>query len=536
MTTTSTAGGSPKTGLVLELLGNLFEEVERRGDDSTEVISVLIEDLAAHSQLIAAALFHHSGLEPLEADELVSGIEADAVSSETQALVESIEVDGQGQLKVHHKAGLVLVRFDDDLTEPTNAGTRSFVGAVTALFSPDLPSRRMGIIAYDENQMDRRMRRALFELFLERLPGSGTNLPSVLVLLTGNQNLDLPHHCGPPPTTRYVLHGGRLDRRRSWQTSQADVRSLMVQDDARPCVIFLGAGSSVSSGLKLGDDIRDEALVRITAGDTTSSTFDLALRFHEMLEDDDRLLAGERTMTREEFVSGLTLERVLREEFHRTETGQLPETLRRFQAEEEACLDRPGLAVQALRRLLELTSRVILVTVNFDRLIEHDSDGRARTFATQHEFEDFPDYLPQYLREGGPVPLLKIHGTIEQPETIVATVDRIAQGLPTSHWNALEALTMMHDHPIPWLYVGYSMRDEDVTHFLRKPGFTEAADERWVAPLYDPYVEQFVDSSRVALWRRQEDADSLRQRSITEIADVALPDIVDVLMSSGTED
>ena len=521
---------STATTLVLELMTSILRTADRRGPDSIEIVSILLEDMASHMSLIGEIFNHHSGLQPLLAEEAATGVEGHPEPA-LRTIVEAVGIEELGSLAVIADGGLVKVRFADSPDDPTNPGTQNFLGAVTALFSADLNERRLAILAYDENQMDTRMRRALFDLFLQLLPTSTVSLPAVIILIIGNESVDYDHHTGPAPSVRYALHGQRLVRRRRWETSQPDILRLVGETDI-PFVLFLGAGASSSSGLRLGDQIRDDALARFTADAVGSTFLDLAFRFHEMIEDDGRLLADEEKLSREEFVKRLTLERVLREEFHRIERGQLPETLQKFLAEEEAVLDSPGTSVEAVRSLLGLQSRLLIVTVNFDRLVEHGSGESTKVFVTEDEFEDFPTYLKSYISDGGPVPVLKIHGSIETPESIVATVDRMAEGLPGSLARSLEALATAHESRIPWFYVGYSMRDPDVTLQLQQPSFSKRTDERWIAPLSDPNIEEFVERFRVSPWGKDDVPTSLHEHSYTETADVFLGEVARLLLGA----
>src|SRR5205085_176826 len=118
-------------------------------------------------------------------------------------------------------------------------------------------------------------------------------------------------------------------------------------------------------------------------------------------------------------------------------------------------------------------------------------------------------------KSGGPIPVLKLHGTIERPDTIVATVDQTLRGLSPAKTSALQALGGLRK-TLPWVYVGYSMRDLDLESVLALPMFYRNLDERWVSPFTVPTARQFTERHRVY----GNDSLDFWQRSITQTADV----------------
>jgi hypothetical protein len=115
-------------------------------------------------------------------------------------------------------------------------------------------------------------------------------------------------------------------------------------------------------------------------------------------------------------------------------------------------------------------------------------------------------------------PLLKIHGSIESPETLVANLDDTEMGLPDSVKAALEQIfltaTDMNHLPVRWLWVGCSMRDVDISRWMRSKDSEEIYD-LWVDPLPGPTIEEFARE-----FRRDID---FTQRQVSELPDVFLP-------------
>ncbi len=181
------------------------------------------------------------------------------------------------------------------------------------------------------------------------------------------------------------------------------------------------------------------------------------------------------------YAGSLTLERVLREERIEYLPSEMP-TLQHFVGINERALLGPGSGVELLRTILvtpPAPGRLIVLTVNFDTLLD-DPAGGARVFTTDEQFAEFPEYLDEYVAHGGATPLLKLHGTIEIPNSIVANVEDTMPGLEPNRTAALGAL--MAKGRANLIYVGYSMRDLDLSPYLGQQVFGQFAEEMWVSP------------------------------------------------------
>nr|WP_239520511.1 SIR2 family protein [Blastococcus saxobsidens] len=237
----------------------------------------------------------------------------------------------------------------------------------------------------------------------------------------------------------------------------------------------------------------------------------------------DRLLPGERAAGPKAFIERLTLERVLREEQHE-EHRSFSRTLRWFDAQHKEVLARIEaertagvLASDPLVRLLARRRRLLLVTVNFDQIIEAKAAGDVKPFVTADDFAGLSDYLDEYTKSGGAVPLIKAHGDIEVPDTIVADITTTSSGLARP---VLEALTHVRERLLaqavsPLWHIGYSMRDVDLEDFWSDTGFAERATERWVSPMPDPAVERFIEQKRVPRWALAADPQQAEESIVT---------------------
>jgi len=134
---------------------------------------------------------------------------------------------------------------------------------------------------------------------------------------------------------------------------------------------------------------------------------------------------------------------------------------------------------------------------------------------TDDDFATGAEYLREYFEQQvTSVPILKLHGSIESRESIVATVDQTAQGLSVAKELCIRQLLEINAK-IPWVYVGYSMRDPDVWSVLQSRAFADAVDEFWVSPFVDPNALAWCSTHR----QFGQDRRSFWQRCITLTAD-----------------
>jgi hypothetical protein len=296
-------------------------------------------------------------------------------------------------------------------------------------------------------------------------------------------------------------------------------------------VLFLGAGFAESSGLGLGNSIRNAAIRRLLGDDGTIDDSDLATRFYAYLEEHGQLLSHEQDPARRRQIIGeLTLERVLTEEYRRRDHRDLP-TLDHFSKQCERALSHRGPCVKALHTMFYSSRRLIVCTVNFDELIERGQDEKVEVFATEDQFLACPEYLRDYLvGTRNRVPILKLHGTITDISSCVATDEATLVGISEAKAESLRTLSKFGDQLRPWFYVGASMRDHDLRPVLTENGFAKNLQERWVLPYGQDTVDQFIAQNRDAFWRSQ-NAVGTEGRIVTETADTFLAAIATAWLS-----
>lgn len=303
------------------------------------------------------------------------------------------------------------------------------------------------------------------------------------------------------PDVRYVVRWDRVIRRsaRSQEQSVKDIAEL----GGRPVVLFLGAGASASSMIPLGNHYRDLALEGLVGHHDTSQ--EAAEAFYDLLHERQHLLPNEGS--RHAFAKGLTLERVLLETFKalgvrpRADAPVIQEIIKDCDA--ALSYVRPGR--RAIREMAaKLPGQLIIVTVNFDQLIEEDLGVENEVYFRPEHFREGLDDLVAYVGgdDSKPLPILKLHGSIEDPESLIATIDTTSAGLDDDVRRALNAVLAYSDGPLRWVWVGCSMRDRDVNLWLGGLGATEL-DEWWVDPLPGQSLDDFFVEQRIPRWNQK---------------------------------
>jgi hypothetical protein len=367
-------------------------------------------------------------------------------------------------------------------------------------------------LAYAEESMDSTtvdmVWRSLMTL-RDKIPNDAA--PSTLCVIAGDSAVDPSIHCTGRTSLRFRLDDDQLRTRHPYATSVYPIQDVgrHSRDDLPLVVLFLGAGASVADGLDTGDALRDKALASLTRQPVDKTTYrDVAAVWYAELESRGELEEFERGPGQQDlFISNLTLERVLEHE-QRIEGTANSSTLidfaaahnKRF-AELEAQRIRGELDDDPVNRLCARRSRIVLATVNFDRFIEARAGANVRVYAETDELEAFPADLREYAANGGPVPLLKLHGTIDKPETLVATIRETSSGLSSSRQTAIQSLVdlVKAQRFTSWWYVGYSMRDRDLENIWKGADFP-AINEHWVDPFLNPNVRAFIDTHRMPKW------------------------------------
>ena len=244
--------------------------------------------------------------------------------------------------------------------------------------------------------------------------------------------------------------------------------------------------------------MRDQAIQGLLGAKLATS--EVAERFRTWVIEEDRLLPDEDNMEPATFIRLLTLERVLHEEFRdllAAGQGRADSpTVRSMQHSCEQALLRTPPGREAIWRLMARHPRVVVITVNFDRQVEVGCPVPHAVYSTADAFIDAAAHVAAFLagdRSSG-VPVLKIHGTITNPDSLVADLAQTVSGLPLQVRNTLEVIATCA--PLDWVWVGCSMRDRDVNQWMRTKRDAGLLDW-WVDPLPGPGIFSFVREARL---------------------------------------
>ena len=351
-------------------------------------------------------------------------------------------------------------------------------------FDASFRKSQLALVAYDESHLDPAAADALWNYFCLFVPRFDLDHLRTLVLMCYAGEFEPTRHCQRFNSARFVVTSEKVSRRRTWPVDRQEIQRLG-REATKPTVLFLGAGFSSSTrtsdgSLPMGNQLRDRALDRFV-GDFENEAARSAA-FRTFCEDRDTLLPGEEEMSESEFQRALTLERVLQLELAEA-PDPLGPTLSKFQGEVDEAREAPGEALKKLDEMLSSGIRLVLVTVNFDELVEYQCGDGVKAFATDDEFKEAASYVEEYLAGAeDAAPLLKLHGTLRRPDSIVATVESVAKGLPPEKTAALRTLVASRTDPRSWFYVGASMRDRDILLHISAREFAEGVSEWWVAP------------------------------------------------------
>src|ERR1700722_1591886 len=163
-------------------------------------------------------------------------------------------------------------------------------------------------------------------------------------------------------------------------------------------------------------------------------------------------------------------------------------------------------------QLAELGARgrlAAIITTNFDRLLETALAARSLPYAVFYDEASFG--LLARRNKGIALPVIKIHGSIEDPMSLVDTLRQRVAGRPASLQNVLNGLLRR----FPWIYLGFSgadfsyepnylnglgsAKDARGLTFITRPGSTVKEGVRVLEKEYGPAKASIVTGD-LATW------------------------------------
>jgi hypothetical protein len=503
----------------LTLIENILRDNQAAGENP-QLIVCMHPEIDAEIALLTAALQRYDGQMfylsadndwvdppgPLNKDSwaFVSGI----IESVPNALPDDAVLEPQ---IVDDRVVVSIVGRDG---QPVELSLKPILRAAAVLASAAFETSDITALAVNLFATDEWRRELLWRLLTPQLQHTAIVGHRTVVSIL-SEDTDPDRDYGRAVHLQYVSLQDRVLKR----VENLDARPLSVlKNEPGPVVLFLGAGASVSAGIELGNVYRTIAL-RDLLGDV-ESTQTLEDRFFDYLQARNRFRNEERSQ-RARFAEDLTLERVLRETFFELGARSRDQSviIGAIARDAEKALQVRKRGRQALQELI--TSRhgkLIVMTVNFDQLIETGIEDHVQVLSTPEEFEAGLPAISAYLAGDAsiPVPVLKLHGSIERPETLIATIDSTAPGLDAPVRAVLDAILEVTTEPTPWIWIGCSMRDLDVNDWVRGHA-NDALDQWWVDPFPGASIDRFITESRFA--KQWEDENRLHQRLIIESAD-----------------
>ena len=456
---------------------------------------VVIDDYDGHSEVFRAVARSFGATLVVASDnaEGVRGHIDDIVKERVEGLLVVPRAGGgRSRVTLHEDGGIIQAAIDGTI-EVTSTAQREVAGIACALSSAQLQGTETVFLVYNEDILDDEWASAALRLFRDIDGTYFAGIGQLFLIIERSAGDALDHHLESEPSVRFLVHSSGLARRKPKRVNTAEIGHIVQRAARDGLVIFLGAGFSRSSGLPLGDALRDEALGGFLGMSGVGIT-ELAPAFHEYLRANDRLLEVEAALPLDELCRRITLERVLREELWRSGASGSP-TLRHFEELNEKALRSRGASIRYIHELMAAIPGLVIVTVNFDTLVE-SGDVDVHRILSDEDFKSGPEYLEAYAAESRrSIPLLKLHGSIEARETIVATVDQTAQGLSTAKERCIRAI-LNDNSNVPWVYIGYSMRDPDAWSILQSRSFVKSVEEYWVSPFADANVRSWCSLHR----------------------------------------
>ena len=225
-----------------------------------------------------------------------------------------------------------------------------------------------------------------------------------------------------------------------------------LKNNPKRYAIFVGAGASKSSGLPGGEELKNLVYNEYM---TLLRDLQIGEMSCEMLLDKLRLACGNSAVS---------------------------DLLKKYLDAE--VMVPPG--YERLVKLVKFQNLSTIVTVNFDELIE-DSFQRARTKLRMVTTED--DMISLDRVKEKPT-IVKLHGTISKPRTILATIQDVQK---LAEWKK-EILKFIVQN-LGIIFVGYSARDPDILDVIRAKSFVkrrESYNIYWVGPSLSSNAESIL--------------------------------------------
>ena len=168
----------------------------------------------------------------------------------------------------------------------------------------------------------------------------------------------------------------------------------------------------------------------------------------------------------------------------------------------------------------------VVVTTNFDRALEaafRELRVQAEVWSSPARFRALADRLKQNGSPGAPCSILKLHGSAEDPATLVDTLSQRKRGF-APEVSACVRYLLRYGH---WLFLGYSGADlmADENYLFLKPDASEAQGFTWLLQTGEKPVAA-LSATLAAYGNRAEIVHSKLPDWLTQFSEPLLPDTV----------
>jgi len=400
----------------------------------------------------------------------------DPQNSKTRRITyEMVDDQMEAFLETINEGGLVLNRFPlSTLDQRSFAILASIIAA--PLLSIKRERRKIGIM-FDGSVIDWRNWECLRD-YLNKI-SSSDNLAIFLLVFTGSlgrikalysNKIDRAGIYSSGVFTKVNSYGKSID------IVSALSSSLRSSSSSAPILVFFGAGASVEAGMPSTKVIMTSALKRLLdkPDELESDIDELKKELRKKIISDGKLLKDEGE-TEENL--RITFERVMTWELDQYERMSESPTLNKLKKIIDST--SPSVAHYNISKLVDSEHKPILLTTNYDNLVERSLNRGFKPFYKDEDFKETDSHIKNYFRNSNAeVPVFKFHGTIEDFESIKASVQHTRSLEPNKNMFMTRLLkgdllkNAMPDFDeesstIRAIFIGYSFNDSDINSVLR---------------------------------------------------------------------
>ena len=277
-----------------ELGQQIAESHARHASNTVDVIPIVVEDLHIAKPLLYALTDIHEGYfidasdynaDPRQDLNVFRPIPGTRDHVRHAAIETALSNSGKSVKIVDAGDGLLDASFrGSNISANLSAGDRSLQAIARAIAHKCLEEVDFAVISYKNGVLDERSKKAAWDLMVRHVNGAPNKKPQTLVIVVESA-IHIDVHCESQFGFQFAIEQGQLLYRRGADHLRLASKQIVDQSNSSPIIFFLGAGFSVSSHIPLGDQLRDNAILRIL-DDPQYQELDstgLGIQFHKFL-------------------------------------------------------------------------------------------------------------------------------------------------------------------------------------------------------------------------------------------------------------